>query len=100
MYVHLNTHARYIFFKGCVKDAFMGSLGLKRNCRMQYSCAKLTGRLQENCKEKCVQEKCNKKFKEAMSIGCKNQMSKYRQNLVIKKKCKKSCNNCKSKFFV
>ena len=84
-------YARYIFFAGCVKDHFMGSLGLKRVCLKQYPCAKLAGRRQENC---------NKRFKEVMSIGCKNQMKKFRQNLVIKKKCKKSCNNCKRKFLV
>ena len=81
-------YARYIFFVGCVKDVFMGSLGLKRDCRKP--CPKLAGEEQENC---------NKRFKDVLPIRCKNQMKRYRQNLKIEKKCKKSCNICQRKFW-
>ena len=82
-------YARYIFFVGCVKDVFMGSLGLKRDCRKP--CPKLAGEEQENC---------NKRFKDVLPIRCKNHMKRFRQNLKIKMKCKKSCNNCERKFLI
>ena len=85
IYVRLYMYVRYIFLIGCVKDVF--PKGLRRDCRKKYPCAKLARK-----------GLCRRKYSQAMSIGCKNQITKYWQNRMVEKSCKKSCNNCKRTF--
>ena len=67
-----------------MKDAY--PKGLKWNCKRAYSCATLAKR-----------NKCGKKYVQAMSRSCSNQIPKWFQNQVVNKFCKKSCANCMRK---
>ena len=68
-----------------MKDAY--PKGLKWNCKRAYSCAALAKR-----------NKCGKKYVQAMSRSCSNQIPKWFQNQVVNKFCKKSCMNCIRKY--
>ena len=68
-----------------MKDAY--PKGLKWNCKRAYSCATLAKR-----------NKCGKKYVQAMSRSCSNQIPKWFQNQVVNKFCKKSCTNCMRKY--
>ena len=68
-----------------MKDAY--PKGLKWNCKRAYSCATLAKR-----------NNCGKKYVQAMSRSCTNQIPKWFQNQVVNKFCKNSCMNCVRKY--
>ena len=79
---YLNVYIELFLFElDCVTDRY--PKGLRQNCRRQFSCDVLK-RL----------NRCNKQYKNAMSLGCKTQITNWWKNQWVKNNCKKACLNC------
>ena len=79
---YLNVYIELFLFElDCVTDRY--PKGLSQNCRRQFSCDVLK-RL----------NRCNKQYKNAMSLGCKTQITNWWKNQWVKNNCKKACLNC------